>query len=195
MGDKIEIKCPLCKKIRKVSHSMIFLIKTDKNTGYCRSCSMLGNKHRYKNGQVYDKKLYQSHIYRIWSNMLSRCNNPSAKGFCRYGGRGITVCKRWNTFKNFFDDMAMTCKDGLTLDRIDNNGNYCKENCRWATKKEQANNTINIVRAQRYTFNKLTLTISEWANKLGINRTTLGMRLQSYGWSVKKALNNNKINI
>jgi hypothetical protein len=68
--------------------------------------------------------------------MRDRCHNPRDKYWRHYGGRGIVVCERWADFQNFFDDMAASWSPGLTLDRIDVNGNYCQENCRWVTQKE-----------------------------------------------------------
>ena len=83
--------------------------------------------------------LYQGKEYRSWNNMKNRCNNPKLKEYKNYGGRGITYDSRWEDFREFFKDMGKR-PEGTTLDRIDVDKNYCKENCRWATKEEQQRN-------------------------------------------------------
>jgi hypothetical protein len=123
--------------------------------------------------------------YIIWQGIQQRCKNPKEKAYPRYGGRGISVCKRWvDSFESFFEDMGKRPSDGHSIDRIDNDGNYEPGNCRWATFKEQCNNTS---RNSLITFNGTTRTISEWADHIGINYSTLFYRFKN-GWSIEKAL-------
>jgi len=140
-------------------------------------------------GGNYDiKKYYNTPIYRSWYNMKTRCSNNKIKYFARYGGRGITFCDRWKLFKNFLDDMGSSYESGLSLDRIDNNKGYYKENCRWATRKEQSNNTRNIENAKKYNINGVLFTIKQLSEVFKIKRTTLDMRLNNYGWTLEKSL-------
>lgn len=83
---------------------------------------------------------YGSKLYRVWNGMLQRCTNPNAKAYPNYGGRGIVVCEEWKNFVAFRNDMGPSYQEGLTLDRIDNDGPYNKGNCKWSTRSEQIKN-------------------------------------------------------
>lgn len=147
-------------------------------TGHTKSCGCLRDDSRKKH------QMTSTSTYSVWKYMRQRCLNPKSNRYDRYGGRGIKVCKHWSEFQHFFEDMGERPK-GLTLDRIDNDGDYCRANCRWATKKEQENNkSTNVI----ITYKGRRLTVSEWAEEQGINYSTLFYRLFKRGWSVEKAL-------
>jgi hypothetical protein len=119
----------------------------------------------------------------IWGGMKDRCTNPNSKAFSRYGGRGITFCKRWEDFELFYFDMG-PCPSGKSLERIDNNAGYGPENCRWATRREQQNNRrINV----RVTLRGCTKTVAEWARETGLPPHTIYKRLKA-GWKEADAL-------
>lgn len=125
-------------------------------------------------------------LYGAWKNMLNRCENPDNRNYHHYGGRGITVCDEWHEFSNFikWSDSVGGKPNGYSLDRIDNNGNYCPENCRWANTKTQSNNKRdNVV----LTFNGQSKTLSEWSEITGIKRGVLQHRYQR-GWSTSDIL-------
>lgn len=126
-------------------------------------------------------------LYRIWSNMKSRCTNPNADNYSFYGGRGIMVCTEWRDDFIPFRDWAIAngYADNLTLDRIDNDGDYCPSNCRWETHLRQCNNTR---RNHMLTFQGKTHTISEWARIIGMKPDTLERRINAWGWPVEQAL-------
>lgn len=122
-------------------------------------------------------------MHNTWGAMNGRCNNPSDKAYDRYGARGIKV--EWKTFEDFFRDMYPTHKIGLSLDRINNNGNYSKANCRWATDKEQANNTR---KNRLVSIDGRTMTLTQWCEELGLRVGTVNQRISGYGWDPKVAL-------
>lgn len=121
-------------------------------------------------------------LFRVWSHMRGRCNNPTDHAYKHYGGRGIYVCDRWNEvdigFRNFVEDMGSTYQPGLQLDRINNDGPYSPENCRWATPKENVRNRRNTVMVNSI-FGRMS--IAELAEKTGISRSVLYSRLKTHG--------------
>lgn len=126
----------------------------------------------------------QPRLYRTWCGMKARCENPKAGMFDNYGGRGIKVCDRWQDFANFQADMGAGMAPGLSIDRIDNNGPYSPENCRWIPFALQARNT----RTNRnVTFQGKTQCVAAWAEELGVSASMIHGRL-SKGWSVADAL-------
>lgn len=131
-----------------------------------------------KHGKTYTRE------YVVWCGMLARCRNPNHKGYDRYGGRGISVCQRWqNSFKAFMDDMGMPPTPRHTIDRKDNDGDYEPGNCRWATNAENCANTRS---NHKITFRGETLCITHWAKRIGISTEALRERLLR-GWSVELA--------
>lgn len=126
-----------------------------------------------------------SKIYISWRNMIQRCGDPKSANYNNYGGRGITVCQWWMKFENFLEDMGEPPTDQRQIDRIDNDGNYCKANCRWATPKEQNRNRRD---NHLETHNGKTQCLAVWAEELNINYNTLCSRIFTYNWPVEKAL-------
>lgn len=123
--------------------------------------------------------------YRTWSGMRSRCNNPSSKDYPRYGGRGITVCERWNSYDNFLADMGHKPSLSHTIERRDNSKGYSPDNCYWATMKQQMRNKRN---SHLITRDGQTMCASDWCLKLGINHQTFKNRIGRCGWTVERAL-------
>lgn len=148
-----------------------------------QSCGCLNEEVKFKHGQSHTK------LHNIWLNIKARCTNERNKNYNNYGGRGIKVCDEWigkNGFINFYNwSYENGYKEGLSIDRINNDGNYCPENCRWVTMKVQANNT----RKNRYiTYNGERRTLSEWSEITGISAYVLQNRLSKLGWSVERAM-------
>lgn len=125
----------------------------------------------------------RSNEYHSWSAMRVRCHNKNTAYYRRYGGRGITICERWNSFENFLSDMGPR-PIGASLDRINNNGNYAPDNCRWSSSKVQnRNKSSNLL----ITHDGQTKSVSEWAEFLNVKRTTMFQRVR-YGWDIERML-------
>lgn len=123
--------------------------------------------------------------YRAWSNMLDRCRNKNSPGFHRYGGRGISVCDEWaGSFLAFIKDIGERPSSHHSIDRIDNDGDYCPSNCRWATSKQQSRNRAD---NRIIEFNGRSQTLYQWAEETGLNNSTISGRIRN-GWPIEKAL-------
>lgn len=133
----------------------------------------------YKHGMIFTR------MYKIWANMKGRCFRKNNINYKNYGGRGIKICKRWLNFENFYEDMREGYSEKLTLDRVDNNGDYEPSNCRWATYKQQCRNTRKNV---LYKYGGEKFHSADVFNKFGIKRQTFEKRVRDLGWSVEDAI-------
>lgn len=152
--------------------------------GITQSCGCLNKE--INSQKVKTHGMTGSRLYEEWKGIKYRCYNPKCSEYDRYGGRGITICPEWlNSFEAFRGwAIANGYQDNLTIDRIDNDGPYCPDNCQWITHKEQQNNKS----TNRFiTYNGETKTMSQWAEETGIPYGTLRMRLVK-GWTVEDAL-------
>lgn len=122
--------------------------------------------------------------YAVWCGMKQRCLYKNHKAYLRYGGRGISVADEWLSFDKFYEDMGPRPSQQHSIERIDNNGDYCKSNCVWATRKEQQANTS---RSRVLTLNGEAKTMSEWADSTGLSYYVIRSRKQR-GWSDEKTL-------
>lgn len=150
----------------------------DLKRGKVVSCGCWNQEKRTKHGMA------SSRIYSIWRVMLDRCKNPNNPSYADYGGRGIAVSEEWKDFETFYADMGSRPK-GYSLDRIDNDKGYSKDNCKWSTYRDQLNNRRN---NRMLEFRGEVKTFGEWAVVTGIGWHTIRSRIDRYGWSVERAL-------
>lgn len=151
--------------------------------GYTQSCGCLQKERTSESHLLPDGYHHLQHIYR---KMVKRCYDVNDPNYKRYGARGIKICEQWLNDNNSFREWAVShgYREDLQIERVDNDGDYCPENCKWITKYEQSLNRRSSV---RITYNGKTQTLKEWARELGINNTTLHNRINYYGWSIEKA--------
>ena len=148
-------------------------------SGKTKSCGCL----RYDLKCNFKHGMLGTGTYNSWQNMKRRCLDETIHNFKWYGGRGIKVCERWMKFENFLEDMGER-PEGKSLDRIDNDGDYEPENCRWATYSEQVLNSRTV---RLHTFDGVTDSQVGWASRVGITQQLLSKRL-SRGWTFEQAL-------
>ena len=159
---------------------------TSLRRGLTKSCGCLQKERLGNSRRTHGRG--ESPEYKSWCNMKTRCYNKNDKAFSRYGGSGIVMCDSWvSSFENFFEDMGER-PTGTSIDRIDNNKGYCKENCKWSTPSEQANNQ----RTNRnILFKGETKTLSQWSASIGIDRNTLKYRLKH--WPFYRAMTGGEV--
>lgn len=159
--------------------------------GFTKSCGCLSSestsKRFLKHGFASNYKIEK--IYSVWTSMKQRCFNKKNPFFKQYGGRGIKVCERWMVFENFYKDMGNP-KPGMSINRINNNGNYEPGNCEWTTRKIQQNNTR---RNKLFTLNGISKTLAEWSDYLNIPYGRLDNRKRK-GLSTIDILDTRKFN-
>lgn len=154
---------------------------TNLSSGNTMSCGCLRNEKKTKHN------LCKTAVYEVWCSMKNRVFNINAQSFRNYGGRGVTVCDRWNvSFQNFMDDMGPRPKGG-TLERRDNNNGYSKDNCHWATAKEQANNRRTNVLVDG-------LTMSQHVEKNSLDYNAFYYRYRTMGCSIEEATRKSRKN-
>lgn len=181
------------KKNKKGLHIWLFkcdcgkekmIIKQYVLSGQVKSCGCLLAEKRIESHTVHG--FYGTSIYKTWQGIKRRCYYTNFKDYKNYGARGVLVCDEWkNDFINFYN-WAITngYKEGLTIDRIDVNGDYEPNNCRWVTTKIQNRNKRNCI---FITYKNNTYCLGEWAERLNINYNTLNARIKKYKWNIEKA--------
>lgn len=151
-------------------------------SGSVLSCGCKKKEHGLRHG--HRRTGCPDRTYQSWDSMIQRCSNPKTPGFHHYGGRGITVTKRWRSFANFLFDMGIR-PPGKSLERKNNDRGYSRANCVWATQAEQMQNTR---RTHKFKWQGSMWTLTELSVAYGVNRFTLLYRLVRAKWPMKKAL-------
>jgi hypothetical protein len=155
-----------CGTVRKVNGKNLTL-------GTSSSCGCYVAEINTKHG------MSRTRVYSIWEGMKQRCTSPSSSYWHRYGGRGIKVCERWQSFENFYADLGEPPSKQHSLGRIDNDGDYEPSNVRWETLEQQNNNKV---LNHKVTIDGVTKTLTQWAEENGLKPSTVMSRV-SYGWS------------
>jgi len=174
---RVVCRCD-CGEFTTVNLESLVSLRTRSCGCFQKECMANAWRKNVTHGRSYTKE------YKQWDSMKQRCLNPSHEFFDEYGGRGIKVCDSWlESFENFFADMG-ECPEGLTLDRIENDGNYEPGNCRWVSQGEQNRNKRGVV---IMAFGDDQMCLAEWARRIGMHEDTLRRRIKT-GWTVEEAL-------
>lgn len=157
--------------------------------GQTKSCGCLLREHAkimgLKNIQHGHKRMgKKTKLYDVWGSLIQRCTNPNSKQWKDYGGRGITVCKRWLKFEYFNEDMRKDWRFGLQIERRNNDEGYCEENCYWATRREQNRNKRN---NRLLDLNGKIQCVTVWSQEMNLSIQTILWRINN-GWPTEKAL-------
>lgn len=188
---------------RKCKHCSLYFIPTRSDNVFCsKKCGVIHNHPAYtldkEKKSAYRKKVNEytklkrskgllskkEKARELWASMMNRCYNKNQQNYSLYGDRGIIVSDDWHKFDNYYRDMGDRPNE-MTIERIDVNKGYSKENCRWATIKEQANNKRDNRIITAFGISK---TLAQWSDDSGIKRTTISQRIDYYGWTVERAV-------
>lgn len=177
---KWDCRCELCGRIISVRTSSL----TRKDGGATKTCGCQRMKHMGEARTTHGST--GTRLYKIWKGIRKRCYNVNDRSYANYGARGIKMCDEWYNDFSTFKDWALShgYEDDLSIDRIDVDGNYCPDNCRWATALTQANNSRH---CHYISYNGETHSISEWSRILGIPRLVLSSRIIACGWTIEEA--------
>lgn len=164
--------------------NITFVTTSNLKANRVKSCGCLRIDQLVERSTTHNKRHIS--LYEIWKGIKQRCFNPKSKAYKNYGGRGIIMCEDWkNNFEEFYNwSISNGYVKGLTIDRIDNNSNYCPNNCRWVSRLEQANNKRNTI---YLTINNKTDSLSNWLRFYNVNRSTYMTRIK-YGKTPEQAL-------
>lgn len=152
--------------------------------GTSKSCGCYQREMNTTHGMTATSVRRESREYWVWNSMVRRCTNAKDAGYKNYGGRGITVCDKWLTYVGFIEDMGFRPSDAHSIDRLDNNKGYCKENCAWVIRTNQARNKRN---NRIIEINGVKKTLAEWSEISGVSYTAIIHRINS-GWPIEEAV-------